>query len=409
MKDKINLAVIGLGQRGFGLLSGVLVKQNDINIVGLCDIYEDRLARANNTVKEAKDIETFTTTDYRAIFDIKNLDAVLVSTAWEYHLEITVYALKKGVPTAMEVGGAYSEQELWDLVKTYEQTKTPFMFMENCCYNKSEMMAVNMAEQGLFGTVVHASGSYSHDLREEISGGDINRHYRLRNYLSRNCDNYPTHDIGPIAKLLNVNRGNKFVSLVSVSSKSAGLEEYINARKDKYPELVGKRFAQGDIVNTIITCAHGETVSLKLDTTLPRFYARDFTVMGTKGFYEQNANLVYLESEQQTEEYDTVKSYKRLIDNGARYENYLPEAWRKVTEEQLSSGHGGMDYFEFREFIECLKNGNEMPIDVYDAATWMVISILSEQSIAKGSSPIVFPDFTCGKWLIRKPMDLISF
>lgn len=407
MKDCLNMAVIGLGERGSNLIKDVLLHQPDVKIIGVCDSYTDRIDKTVKKVQEIKGNTPFGTTEYKDIFELENLDAVLVSTAWEYHTEITIYSLRKGIPVAMEVGGAYCEQELWDLVHAYEETRTPFMFMENCCYDKAECLATKMARAGLFGKIVHMEGSYSHDLRKEIAGGNVNRHYRLRNYINRNCDNYPTHDIGPIAKLLNINRGNRFVSLVSVASKAEGMKEYIKDNAEEYPDLQGVEFKQGDIVTTIITCAGGETVTLKLDTTLPRFYARNFTVRGTKGFYEQNTHTVFLDKVHKEEYWTTVESYEKMINNAKEYEaEYLPDFWKNVTKEQLDAGHGGMDYFEFRAFIDALKNGDEMPIDVYDAACWMVICNLSERSIAQGGTPIAFPDFTCGKWILRPGKDV---
>lgn len=407
MKNKLKMALVGLGLRGYDLLCYALLTQDDVDVVAVCDTYLDRVERAQETIKKEKGIVAFGTTDYKEVFE-RDIDAVVVATAWETHIEVALYALKKGVPTAMEVGGAYTIDELWDLVKTQEKTQTPFMFLENCCFDKTELMATAMARKGLFGKIVHLAGAYGHDLRQQIASGDILRHYRLRNYKSRNCENYPTHEIGPIAKLIDINRGNRFVSLVSVASKAAGLKEYVKEHAEEYPDLQDTDFKQGDIVTTIITCANGETVTLRLDTTLPRFYARDFTVRGTKGFYEQNTNTVFLDGDK--EDSIAVNSYKRLIDNGVEYEQeYLPTCWKTITKEQMEAGHGGMDYFEFRHFIECLKKGEESAIDVYDAATWMAVTALSEQSIALGGAPILFPDFTNGRWIHRERKDVCEF
>lgn len=289
-----------------------------------------------------------------------------------------------------------------------ERTGTPLMLMENCCFGKSELLATAMVRRGLLGDVVHCHGAYAHYLAEEIAGGEINRHYRLRNYLTRNCENYPTHELGPIAKILNINRGNRMVSLVSVASRSAGMEDYIAQNADKYPELVGKKFRQGDVVNTLITCADGSTISLRLDTTLPRSYAREFTVHGTRGLYEQNTNTVYLAGEAET--FDTPKFYRENFGNAARFEaEYLPRVWREMTEEKIRIGHGGMDAIELRAFIDCLLEDKPMPIDVYDAAAWMSVTALSEASVAAGGLPQAMPDFTSGMWTRRPSTDVIEW
>lgn len=407
--ERIKLGVVGLGQRGHDLL-----KYNITNLLeyydvrGLCDVYEDRVEAAEKLVKESDSKACpFCTTDYNELLARDDIEAVLVSCAWEYHVPVANAAMRAGKATLLEVGGAYSVEDCFSLVKTWEKTKTPFMLMENCCYDKLELLSTAMARHGVFGEIVHCAGSYSHDLREEVTRGKENRHYRLRNYLNRNCENYPTHELGPIAKLLNINRGNRMISLVSVASKSAGMQAYVEANKDRMdPELIGKDFKQGDIVHTIITCAGGETILLKLDTSLPRFYSRDFTIRGTKGFYEGATNCVCLDG---YHEWDTVVAYKKLIDSGKEYEEkYLPDVWKNITEEQIKAGHGGMDSIEFIEFAKAYREGREMPIDVYDAASWMVISALSEQSIAEGGVPKQIPDFTGGKWLMREPKDVID-
>ena len=272
--NKLRMGVIGLGNRGFHAIQHTLLKIDDVEVTAVCDEYEDRVENAAAEVNAATGKVPFKTTDYTKVLERSDVDAVLVSTAWESHIEIAAAAMEAGKITALEVGGAYSIDDCWNLVRTYERTKTPIMFMENCCYDKAELLATSMARAGLFGEIVHCQGAYAHDLRYEILTGKENRHYRLRNYIHRNCDNYPTHDLGPIAKLLNINRGNKMVSLVSVASKAAGLRDYVRNNIGKLDKsLLEVDFRQGDIVHTLITCNNGETILLKLDTTLPRFYA----------------------------------------------------------------------------------------------------------------------------------------
>lgn len=403
----IRFGVIGLSGRGHSVMKDDILKLDDISVTAVCDLYEDRCENAVKTVKEVAGNVPFSTTNYKELLASGLCDAVYIATSWESHSEIAIEAMKAGVAVAVEVGGAYDVEECYKLVRTYEQTKTPFMLMENCCFNKSELLATSVARSGKLGTIVHCSGAYAHDLRDEITGGNRNRHYRLRNYLNNNCENYPTHELGPIAKLLNINRGNRMVSLVSVASKAAGLEQYVNDRKDTIdPTLIGKKFAQGDIVTTIITCAGGETITLRLDTTLPRYYDREFTVRGTKGLYNQGCNLFFFDGE--PEVFDTLEFNTKNINNAEKYSEYLPKIWKDITPEQLAAGHGGMDYLEFVEFTNALREGREMPIDVYDAAAWMCISALSARSIAMGGMPQAIPDFTEGKWLLRQPKDVID-
>lgn len=391
------IAVVGLGQRGLGWVTHVL-KRQDTELIAVCDSYEDRV---NDMVKLAKENgqETvkYAVTDYRELLDKKDIEIVIIAVSWEMHVETAVAFMEAGIITALEVGPAYSIQDCYRLVDGYERTKTPFFFMENCCYGKRETMVLNMVKEGVFGEVVHCSGAYAHDLREEIASGEEIRHYRLRNYRMRNCDNYPTHELGPIARVLNINRGNRMVSLVSQSSKAAGLAHYI---KETRPQESNLSFQQGDIVNTIITCAGGETILLTLDTTLPRSYSRGFTVRGTKGMYFEDNDSVYLHEEHYPK-YDF--DWKPLWGNAEQYEDkYLDTIWRQEHEEGHEGvfGHGGMDELMMNDFLKCVEEGRPMPIDVYDAAAWMAISVLSEASIQKGGIPVEIPDFTNGRWLL---------
>lgn len=410
MKDNIRFGIVGLGNRGYSMIRDVLLNFDDIEINAVCDFYPDRNERAVALVSEKKGNTPFSTVDYRELLSRNDIDCVYIPCSWEYHIEVATEALKAGIAVALEVGGAYSIDELNRLVRTYEETKTPFMLMENCCFNKDELLATALARSGKFGEIVHCAGAYAHDLRHEVSYGNVDRHYRLRNYMNRNTENYPTHELGPIAKLLNINRGNRMVSLVSVASKAAGLEQYIrdNAElREKDPSIVNARFKQGDIVHTIITCQNGETILLKLDTTLPRSYSREFTVRGTKGSYYMDTNSVYLDG--QPEYWEPCDYAKNYLNTAKAYEEeFLPDVWKNMSENSKKYGHGGMDAVMFREFIECFREGKEMPIDVYDAAAWMCITVLSAQSIAQGGVPQSIPDFTDGKWLVRESKDVIK-
>jgi len=397
----IKFGIIGLGKRGSSLIK-TIISCGEVDIVALCDVYQDRVDDAIKVVKENSGVDAKGYTDYLELLKAEKLDGVFVSCAWEGHSEVAIAAMNKGVAVAMEVGGAYTVRECWDLVRTYEKTKTPFMFMENCCYDKFELLTTALVRAGKLGTIVHCHGAYSHDLRDEITGGSVNRHYRLRNYMNRNCENYPTHELGPIAKILNINRGNRMLSLTSVASKAAGLKEFVLTDKNPDPTLVGKEFKQGDVVSTTITCAGGETITLTLDTTLPKYYSREFTVRGTKGLANQEAEMIAIEGECNTHEFwENCK-------NTDKYSDYLADVWKNITKEQIDAGHGGMDYIEFVEFFKALRAGGDMPIDVYDAAAWMCITALSEASVAAGGHPQSIPDFTEGKWLVREPRDVIE-
>ena len=403
---QLNFVVCGAGCRGASVAKSVIVNLEGVRIVGISDLYEDKAEKLAADIEAKTGYRPEVYTDSTVMIEALKPDVAYVATSWESHTEVAIMAMEHGCAVAMEVGGAHSEEECRSLIEAWERTRVPFMFMENCCFNRDELLALSLARNGVLGSVVYCHGAYGHDLREEVAFGDIKRHYRLKHYSTRNCENYPTHELGPICRLLNITRGNRMVSLVSRSSKSLGLHEYVQD-KPELEYLRDREFAQGDIVETLITCENGELISLRLDTTLPRTYSREFTVAGTKGRYVQDTNSVFRDGCKET--FNIIEGTNMYLNNATEYyDTYLPEFWRNITEEQKKAGHGGMDYFEFLAFVNHLRAGEPMPIDVYEAATWMSITYLSEKSLAMGGAVVEMPDFTAGAYNTRVPFDVVD-
>lgn len=393
--EKFRVGQIGLGGRGMGHLSGIFCERDDVVVTYVCDVYEDRCAAAVKMVEEKNGNTPKSTTNYKEVCESPDVDVVIVTSAWENHIPACVYAMECGKQVATEVGGAYSIDDCWKLVNTYEKTGIHCMMLENCCYDRNEMMVMKMVREGLFGKIVHCEGGYQHDLRGEVSHGAENRHYRLRNYQNRCCENYPTHELGPIAKILDINRGNRMLKLVSMASGAWGLNAFAEAHDDVDPALRSYPFKQGDVVKTLIQCAHGETICLTLDTTLPRYYNRNFTIRGTKGFFGETENMVYIDGK-------CVEFGHDNFNNVAEYrKEWEHPVWKHFEEEGVKGGHGGMDWLVFDAYFSALRDGMVPPIDTYDTAAWMAITPLSEISIANGSMPVDVPDFTRGMWTHR--------
>lgn len=397
----IKLGVIGLGGRGFSWVKA-LTEMKDVEIVAVSDVYQDRIDRAAQHVEENKGKRPAGYTDYHQLLAESDAEAIVVFTSWETHIRVGIDALKSGRRVGLEVGGACSMEECWEMVHTSEQTGIPLMLLENCCYGENEMLVLNMVKKGLFGTLVHCQGGYQHDLRTEIGNGDVNRHYRQNNFLNRNGELYPTHELGPIAKDLCINRGNRMVSLVSMASKASGLHEWFVANRPDTP-FATAQVNEGDIVTTMIKCAGGETIVLTHDCTLPRPYSRGGRVQGTKGLWMEDNKSIYLEPADA--KFDPENPYpshewKSQEDYREQYEHPL---WKAFKASEKTGGHGGMDYLVMRAFIESVQNHTVPPIDVYDAAAWLSVTVLSEQSIALGSAPVAVPDFTSGMWMHREP------
>lgn len=394
---KLRIGLIGLGGRGLGLCkSTIFTDFEGVELVAICDNYQPWLDRAVEYLADEKNMHPQTFTDYHEVLNKDLIDAVLIVTSWETHIPIAIDALELGIPVGMEICGCYDLQQVWDLVYTWERTKTPFMFLENCCYGQYELMLLNMVRQGVFGEVSHCDGCYAHDLRREICKGVLTHHYRWGNYVNRNCENYPTHELGPIAKMLNINRGNRFLTLTSTASKSVGMHEYIQEKHPDHEVLMNAKFNQGDVVITTIKCAGGETITLKLDTTLPRFYSRGLEVHGTKAYYNDVCKSFFFNGDEEVEE---IWDWQDNWNNREKYrEQYEHPIWKEYLANGIKGGHGGMDGLVYGAFFDCVMNGYDMPINVYDAAAWMAVTNLSEQSIALGGAPMVFPDFTRGSW-----------
>lgn len=397
---KFRTVLCGCGHRGIHLAK-LAEQTGEFDVVAVCDTYLDKAEDTAKQLKEKYGTDPKAFQEVHAMYDAMKPEAVIIACSWEDHARMACEAMERGIAVGLEVGGAYSEKECWDLVDTYERTKTPFMFLENVCYNKGELIATSLARNGALGKIVYCSGAYGHDIREEIASGNIMRHYRLRNYINRNCDNYPTHELGPIARILDITRGNRFTSLISMASGSFGLKEYVKG-KEKYADLQDVEFKQADVVETFISCENGELISIKLDTTLPRVAHRDLVIAGTKGRYEGNLCSVQLEGEFSIFSWD----YKDQFGTEDNYLEYLPPIWSEMDEEKKEAGHGGMDYLEMVEWAKALRKGDKMPIDVYDAVSWMCITYLSEQSIAGGGVRIEIPDFTRGKYKTRPREDV---
>jgi len=404
MKEKVKIGYIGLGRRGTYVLKKNFSCMEDVEVTAICDQSVARMEEARKFVIENNHHDPIMTTNYKDIINNPEIDAVIIMIGWSGRPAMAVEAMNAGKYTAIEVGCSDTLQECYDIVEAYERTGSPIMMLENCCYGRREMMVLNMVKQGLFGDIIHCTGGYHHYLNEVELFKDIDKeeipHYRLAKYRDMNRENYPTHELGPIAKVLSINRGNRFVSLTSFGSKSLGIKTYARDHIGADSVYATTDYKQSDIVNTFLTCANGETVMITLDTTLPRaYYSRNFSVRGTTGISSEERRVVYLDSMEERIEDNEEEMF-------AKYDHPLHAEY---VVKGVKEGHGGMDWLVCRAFIEAVKNGTNTPIDAYDTATWLAVGALSEQSIANGSTPVEFPDFTGGKWQNREPVVKCKF
>ena len=393
-----NFGFIGLGGRGQSMLRE-LISVDGVKVTAVCDKYDDRANLGAEIVKEKTGEDAQVYLDYKELLARDDIKGVVVCTTWITHSEIALAAMNAGKHVAIEVGGAASVEECWQLVRKSEETGLNCMLLENCCYDNNEMSIFNMKKLGLLGEIIHLEGGYRHDLRDEICLGKENRHGRLVNFIHRNGEVYPTHQLGPICKLIDINRGNRMLYLCSMSSKARGLNEWIKREKGEDYYLYGTDFNQGDVTTTMIKCANGETITLHHDCSLPRPYSRDYCVQSTKAIYKEGPFEDYFYHEDLSEE------QHKFADFDVFKEKYEHPLWKQYRIDGLhESGHGGMDFLVLSAFADSVINNKRSPIDVYDTAAWMVITALSEQSVAMGGMPVPIPDFTNGKWIEREPV-----
>ena len=414
---KLNLGFIGVGLRGTNHLLNVL-NRDDVNVTAICDIDDKRIKIALDHIqkKDQSKPKVFGKNDYdfRNLLDLKEVDAVIISTPWLWHTRMAVDSMQAGKYTGLEVSAANTLEECWDLVNTHEKTGTHLMILENVNYRRDIMAVLNMVKQNVFGELVHFRGGYQHDLRhvkfndgktaygKGVEFGDkgiSESAWRTQHSLLRNADVYPTHGLGPIAVMDNINRGNRFTSLSSNATKSVGLNDYIVKHGGKEHPNAKLKFKQGDVITTTIETANGETIILTHDCNLPRPYSLGFRVQGAKGLWEVDGNRMYIEGVSKPHQWDNADEWLKKYDH---------PLWKKYGEHAEGAGHGGMDFFVIHAFVESAKQNIAPPLDVYDAAVWSAITPLSELSIENNGAPQDFPDFTRGLWIKRKPYNWIK-
>ena len=417
-KEVVHLGFIGTGLRGQWLL-GLASKRDDVLIPAICDIDDLmidktlRILKRNN--KDAPEIYKNGDEDFFNLVKRDDLDAVIVATPWEWPHPMAVAAMKAGKHVGVEVPAAIKVEDCWDLVDVSEKTGMECMIMENVCYYRPVMALLNMVREGIFGEMLHCQCGYQHDLREvkfndgkQAYGGGVEfgekgfseAKWRTQHSVERNGDLYPTHGVGPVSTILNINRGNRFEHLTSTATKSRGIHNYILKHGGKDHPNTNVEFKLGDIVTTVIKCYNGETVVVSHDTSSPRPYSLNFRVQGTNGIWMGDNYSIYLEGQSpKPHEWEPFDEYLKKYDH---------PLWKSFENDADGAGHGGIDFFIVRAFIESVKRGVKPPIDVYDAVSMSVISPLSEKSIANGSTSVEFPDFTRGKWKNNKPIFGVS-
>ena len=400
--DTVRIGYIGIGNRGTGALDRI-VYLDKVQVKAVCDIRPQQTDIAKKKLEGTPHTPTVYTgkpDEWKKLCERNDIDLVYICTPWNLHTQMALYAMEQGKHVAVEIPAATTVDDCWKLVETSERTHKHCMMLENCCYDFFELLTLNMARQGFFGEVVHVEGAYIHDILGSFF--DKTKRYDLWRLKEnrRNGNLYPTHGLGPVCQLLDINRGDKMDYLVSMSSNDFMLRARANEMAKNDPEfrLFANQPFRGNMNTTTIRTQKGKTIMLQHDVSSPRPYSRIHLVSGTKA-----SALKYPLPGRIATGHDWISEAEMKT----LEEKYQPEIVKRVGElAKQVGGHGGMDFLMDWRLIDCLRNGLPLDQDVYDAASWSVIGPLSEKSVANRSNSIDVPDFTGGAWKTNRPVDI---
>ena len=399
--EMVRIGYVGIGGQGGSHVRNLL-KIPGCRITAVCDVRPERTEWASKAITDAGHPAPAAYTrgprDFERLCETEELDLVYNATPWEWHVPIMLAAMKAGKHTATEVPAAMTLDDCSALVEAAEKYRKHCVMMENCNYDRMEMMVYNMVRQGLFGEILHAEGGYLHDLRG-IKFSDRGEGLWRRAWATKLDGNlYPTHGLGPVANCLDINRGDRFEYLVSMSGPSRGLQDWA---KEHYPADSPKRqerYVLGDVNVSLIKTVRGRTIVVEHCTNLPRPYSRIHMVQGSKGLFQGYPDRVYIEGRGREDQWQEASAL-------------LPEfehpLWKEMAAAAKGAGHGGMDFIEDYRLIKCLREGQPTDMNVYDAAALSAVVHLSVQSVGKKAAPVDFPDFTHGRWKTTPPLPIL--
>jgi predicted dehydrogenase len=392
-KQTLRMALIGAGGRGSDLLRNFLATQG-VQVTAICDVVKEHALKAQASVEKAggkpPGIYAGGEREYEKLLTRDDIDIAVIATPWKWHTPMAVYAMRHGKHVATEVPAAVTLKECWDLVNVSEDTRRHCVMLENCCYGYNELLVLNMVRAGLFGDLTHGAAAYDHDLRSILFSDKGEGLWRRFEHINRNGNLYPTHGLGPVARYMNVNNGDRFDTLVSMSSPAKSLAAYRSSHVEAGDPRTREVYRCGDQNTSLIKTANGLLITLEHNVSSPEPYDRINMIAGTKGIFRDYPPRIYLDAPGKKDEFESIEPYK------ARFEH---ELWKSSGEmARKMGGHGGMDFLMAYRVIECMKKGVPPDMDVYDAAAWTAPGPLSEASVASGSAPVKFPDFMRGNW-----------
>lgn len=392
--ETVRIGIVGTGLRGRSVL-GELLALDNVRVSALCDVVEEKTQRAvkmmTDAAQPAPAVIVAGDHGFERLVTRDDVDFVYTATPWEWHVPVMLAALASGKHCGSECPIGTTLKDLWALVDASEKARRHCLHLENCNYGETEMLVNRMVHAGVFGEVLHAEAAYLHDLRAILFEDRDEGLWRRAWHTRVNANLYPTHGLGPVAWYLDIHAGDRFDYLVAAGGPHRGLELYREATvSDRANPKWGEQYVTGDHNTSIIRTVKGRTVMLQHDVSNPRPYTRHNRVQGTKGAFEDYPPRIYVEGQPGGERWTPIDAWKP---------QYAHPLWANIGElARKQGGHGGMDFVMAYRLVQCLREGLAPDYDVYDAAAWSAPFPLSEMSVAKGSAPMKFPDFTRGEW-----------
>lgn len=402
----VRVAVLGTGNRGGSLLRTMLLRFPWVEVAALCDVNPETAEKAQAMVTKAQRPNPYVaagkTDSYLAVLERKDIDAVIVATPWEYHVPMALAAMKAGKAVGIEVPAAQTVEDCWALLETQQKTGAPCMMLENWAFRRDNLAVLNMIRQGLLGEIVHCHAAHGNDCVNRTPwyferNGNVR--WGGKYLVERNRDQYPTHSLGPVLSWMNINCGDAFDTILTVTSRSLGINHYFAETLGKDHPAATRHYAQGDIATSIIKTKNGNTIVLNNDMQLPRPYDNRWMIQGTEGVYSEERASIYLwRRSPKQHEWEPFAPYQAQYDH----------AWWKPqkvenSKDQLAAGHGGTDPLMLYQFLTAVRDRRPLPLDLIDSLAMSVVVALSEKSVAAKSAPVPFPDFTRGTWKTRQP------
>jgi len=392
----VRIGLIGAGNRGIKVLSYLLVIDR-VEIVAICDEVRSSAEKAAkmcaDSGRKMPSVYGGEKDSVSEILDNVNLNAVIITTYWDSHAAIALHAMHNGIYPGIDVPAALSVEDLWQLVETSEKTGVPCMMLENWSFRKDNLAVLNMKRLGMFGEIVHCHCAHSHNCIDHwfFDSATGEPKWQAEYLVKYNRSQYPTHAVGPVISWMDINRGDIFTEIYTITSAPVGINTYFREKFGENHPNVKVKYRQGDIVTSLLSTKMGRTLVINNDLQLPRPYANRWMLQGTRGVYDEEKNAIYLA--------DFSPEYQKWEPWQPYEEKYNHRWWQT---EFPSPSIRGADFIMLKQFIDAVRKKDSVPLDVYDSAVMSAIVELSGISAEK-KMPVPFPDFTRGKWKTNQP------